>query len=145
MLKTSFLLLRIVLINAMWYHICSSTKHYSNRSEYYMAFIKAQKIVYDDSGRIISGSASVVDAVYVHTGSSAHSKQQVREKLGKVLYLSENRKTGVFLSPTRGPTNILKRRRKRSRRKDLPAFYRSMTASEKNTKAEKRSSWFPRI
>ena len=33
-----------------------------------MAFIKAQKIVYDDSGRIISGSASVVDAVYVPTG-----------------------------------------------------------------------------
>ena len=67
-----------------------------------MAFIKAQKIVYDDSGRIISGSASVVDAVYVHTGNSAHSRQQVREKLGRVLYLSEDRKTGVFLSPTRG-------------------------------------------
>ena len=27
-----------------------------------MAFIKAQKIVYDESDRIISGSASVVDA-----------------------------------------------------------------------------------
>ena len=67
-----------------------------------MAFIKAQKIVYDDSGRIISGSASVVDAVYVHTGNSAHSRQEVREKLGRVLYLSEDRKTGVFLSPTRG-------------------------------------------
>ena len=70
--------------------------------EYYMAFIKAQKIVYDDSGRIISGSASVVDAVYVPTGGSAHSRQQVREKLGRVLYLSADRKTGVFLSPTRG-------------------------------------------
>ena len=67
-----------------------------------MAFIKAQKIVYDDSGRIISGSASVVDAVYVPTGGSAHSRQQVREKLGRVLYLSADRKTGVFLSPTRG-------------------------------------------
>ena len=66
-----------------------------------MAFIKAQKIVYDDSGRIISGSASVVDAVYVRTGGSAHSRQQVREKLGRVLYLSADRKTGVFLSPTR--------------------------------------------
>ena len=67
-----------------------------------MAFIKAQKIVYDESDRIISGSASVVDAVYVRTGGSAHSKQQVREKLGKVLYLSSDRKKGVFLSPTRG-------------------------------------------
>ena len=67
-----------------------------------MAFIKAQKIVYDESGRIISGSASVVDAVYVRTGGNAHSRQQVREKLGKVLYLSDDRKKGIFLSPTRG-------------------------------------------
>ena len=67
-----------------------------------MDFINAQKIVRDDSGRIISGSASVVDAVYVPTGGSAHSRQQVREKLGRVLYLSADRKTGVFLSPTRG-------------------------------------------
>ena len=67
-----------------------------------MAFIKAQKIVYDESGRIISGSASLVDTIYVRTGSRAHSRQQVREKLGRVLYLSEDRKSGIFLSPTRG-------------------------------------------
>ena len=67
-----------------------------------MAFIKAQKIIYDASGRIASGSASVVDAVYVSTGSNSHSRQQVRECLGRVLYLSEDRKSGIFLSPTRG-------------------------------------------
>ena len=67
-----------------------------------MAFIKAQKIVRDDSGRIISGSASIVDTVYVRTGNSAHSRQQVREKLGRVLYLTDDRKAGIFLSPTRG-------------------------------------------
>ncbi len=67
-----------------------------------MAFIKKQKIVYDESGRIISGSASLVDTVYVRTGSSAQSRQQTREKLGKVLYLSEDGKSGIFLSPTRG-------------------------------------------
>lgn len=67
-----------------------------------MSFIKAQKIVYDNSGRIISGSASLVDAVYISTGGRAHSRQQVRERLGRVLYLSENRKRGIFLSPTRG-------------------------------------------
>ena len=67
-----------------------------------MAFIKAQKIVRDDTGRITSGSAAVVDAVYVHTGNRSHSRQQVREKLGKVLYLSDDKKSGVFLSPTRG-------------------------------------------
>lgn len=70
--------------------------------EYYIAFIKAQKVVRDASGRITSGSASIVDAVYVSTGNKAHSKQQVREKLGKVLYLSEDRKSGIFQSPTRG-------------------------------------------
>ena len=67
-----------------------------------MAFIKAQKIVRDDSGAVISGSAAVVDSVYVKTGSNSHSRQEVREKLGRVLYLSEDKKVGIFLSPTRG-------------------------------------------
>lgn len=67
-----------------------------------MAFIKAQKIVRDVSGRIISGSAAIVEAVYVPSGSPSHSKQQVRERLGKIIFLSEDRKRGIFLSPTRG-------------------------------------------
>ncbi len=67
-----------------------------------MAFIKAQKIIRDESGNVISGSAAVVDSVYVKTGSKSHSKQVVREKLGRVLYLSEDKKLGVFQSPTRG-------------------------------------------
>lgn len=67
-----------------------------------MAFIKAQKITHNEFGQIISGSASIVDAVYVRTGTCSHSKQQVREKLGRVLYLSKDRKSGIFLSPTRG-------------------------------------------
>lgn len=66
-----------------------------------MAFIKAQKIRKDESGKIISGSAAIVDTVYGHYGSY-HSKQTVREKLGKVLFLSDDGKSGVFLSPTRG-------------------------------------------
>jgi len=67
-----------------------------------MSFIKSQKIIKDSHGIIISGSASLVDAIYDAGKSSGHSRQVVREKLGKVLYLSEDRKTGVFLSPTRG-------------------------------------------
>ena len=67
-----------------------------------MAFIKAQKIIHDEAGRIVSGSAAIVDTIYVRTGGKSHSKQQVREKLGQVLYLSDNRKLGIFLSPTRG-------------------------------------------
>lgn len=67
-----------------------------------MSFIKAQKIVRDIHGAIVSGSASLVDAVYDKGQTSGHSRQVVREKLGKVLRLSENHKSGLFLSPTRG-------------------------------------------
>ena len=67
-----------------------------------MAFIKAQKVIRDENGKITSGSASIVDTVYVSTRSKNHSSHTVREKLGKILYLSEDKKSGVFLSPTRG-------------------------------------------
>lgn len=66
-----------------------------------MAFIKVQKLVYGDDGSVKSGSAAIVDAVYGNFGSY-HSKQAVREKLGKVVYLSPDKRSGVFLSPTRG-------------------------------------------
>ena len=66
-----------------------------------MAFIKAQKLVYDEEGQIVSGSASIVDTQYGNYGNY-HAKHTVREKLGKVLYLSQDKKTGIFLSPTRG-------------------------------------------
>lgn len=67
-----------------------------------MSFIKVQKLVRDDSGKIRSGSAAIVDTIYVKTGGKNHSKQEVRERLGKVISLSEDKKSGVFLSPTRG-------------------------------------------
>ena len=67
-----------------------------------MAFIKAQKIIRDANGVITSGSAAVVDTVYVKTGQKNHSKHVVREKLGKVLFLSDDKKSGIFMSPTRG-------------------------------------------
>lgn len=66
-----------------------------------MAFIKAQKLVYDEDGKISSGSAAVVDTIYDNTGKY-HAKHKVREKLGKVLYLSQDKQSGIFLSPTRG-------------------------------------------
>ena len=37
-----------------------------------MAFIKAQKIVRDENGVITSGSAAIVDTVYISTGSKNH-------------------------------------------------------------------------
>lgn len=66
-----------------------------------MAFIKTQNLKYDENNVIISGSASINDTIYGHFGSY-HSKNIVREKLGKVLWLSEDKKNGIFLSPTRG-------------------------------------------
>ena len=66
-----------------------------------MPFIRAQKIVRDETGAIKSGSASVVDVEYV-PGGKYHSRQRVRERLGKVVELAEDGRSGVFLSPTRG-------------------------------------------
>ncbi len=43
----------------------------------------------------------IVEAVY-HPEGKYHSSQQVRERLGKVITLAEDRKSGTFLSPTRG-------------------------------------------
>lgn len=67
-----------------------------------MSFIKVQKLVRNEAGTILSGSAAIVDTVYVKTGNKNHSKQVVRERLGKVISLNEDKKSGVFLSPTRG-------------------------------------------
>lgn len=67
-----------------------------------MSFIKTQKVIRDKNNVIVSGSAAVVDTVYIGTGQANHSKHEVREKLGRVLYLSEDKRNGIFLSPTRG-------------------------------------------
>lgn len=67
-----------------------------------MASIKAQKVRYDGNGRIVSGSAAIIDTIYVRTGQKDHSRKETREKLGKVLYLSDDKRSGIFLSPTRG-------------------------------------------
>ena len=49
-----------------------------------MAFIKAQKIQKYSNGKIISGSAAIIDTIYGDFGIY-HAKHSVREKLGKVL------------------------------------------------------------
>ena len=66
-----------------------------------MAFIKIQNLEFDENGAVSRGTASIVDVLYV-TGGKYHSKQQSRERLGKIVSISEDRKSGVFLSPTRG-------------------------------------------
>lgn len=66
-----------------------------------MPFIKTQKLKYDEEGNILSGSASLIESVYV-SDSKYHSKPRVIEKLGKVLFFDKSTKTGIFQSPTRG-------------------------------------------
>lgn len=66
-----------------------------------MPFIKLRKMVYDSDGAIVSGSAALCDTQYI-PGQKYHSRQIIRERLGKVLWISEDRRTGIFLSPERG-------------------------------------------
>lgn len=66
-----------------------------------MAFIKVQKLVLDEDGRVKSGSAAIVETAYDST-YSGKSRHRVRERLGKIITLSADGKSGLFLSPTRG-------------------------------------------
>ena len=66
-----------------------------------MAFIKIQNLEFDKNGVVSRGTASIVDVSYV-PGGRCHSKQNTRERLGKIITIAENRKSGVFVSPTRG-------------------------------------------
>ncbi len=70
-----------------------------------MTYIHLQKLVRDEEGKIRSGSASIMESVYEQNkegSKKGHSKHVQREKLGKVVWLSEDRRKGVFLSPSRG-------------------------------------------
>jgi len=66
-----------------------------------MAFIKTQKLVFSADGQIISGSAAIVDTFYVKD-ARYHAQHHVRERLGRVIFLANDKKSGIFLSPTRG-------------------------------------------
>lgn len=72
-----------------------------------MAFIKVQKLKMNDDGVVTGGSAAIVESKYhpqesVKPHGNAHSKHVVREKLGKVVWLANDRKKGIFSSPDRG-------------------------------------------
>ena len=63
--------------------------------------VRAQEVVRDESGGIAGGSASVAGAGRI-AGARRRSPQRVRERLGRVVELSEGGRSGVFRSPTRG-------------------------------------------
>lgn len=51
---------------------------------------------------LYNGSVAIVDTKYVKTGTKNHCKHIVRERLGKILYVADDKKSGIFLLPTRG-------------------------------------------
>lgn len=67
-----------------------------------MPYIKVQKLKTDSRNTVLSGSAAIVETTYVSTGKKNHSRQRVRESLGKIIQISPDHKNGVFLSKSRG-------------------------------------------
>lgn len=65
-----------------------------------MTFIRIQNAKKDDEGNIIGGSASIVDSLY-QKGKASPCKQVMKESLGRIIFM-EDRKSGIFLSKTRG-------------------------------------------
>ena len=64
-----------------------------------MLFIRTQKLVYDKAGRIVSGSASIIDVTYNPEGEKYKSKQTVRERIGRVVEMYGKRKDFFNLQP----------------------------------------------
>lgn len=68
-------------------------------------FIKVQRPKKNAAGTVVGGSASIIDTVYDRNVESGHSRHIVVESLGRVIELSPDKKSGLFLSRTRGPVN----------------------------------------
>lgn len=66
-----------------------------------MPWIRLQNVKKDGDGRIISGTATIVDTEYVQ-GKKHHSKQVTREKLGKPLFIADDKRSGIFVSFEKG-------------------------------------------
>ena len=67
-----------------------------------MAYIKKQNIKYDPvTGQIISGTAAIAESVY-DPDRHGHNRKRTVETLGKVIYLRQDGKEGIFLSASRG-------------------------------------------
>lgn len=67
-----------------------------------MPFIRVQKLVRDQDGNVVSGSASIIDVEYVKGAGKNHSRQKTRESLGAVIMFDAQARKGIFLSKSRG-------------------------------------------
>lgn len=66
-----------------------------------MAFIRVQKLRTDREGNILPGSAAIMESRYV-PGEKHHSRHVTIKRLGRVVWLAEDKKSGIFLSSSRG-------------------------------------------
>lgn len=62
-----------------------------------MPWIRIQGLKRDADGRIVAGTAAIVDTKYVQR-EKHHSKQETREKLGRPLALYDGNRSGIFRS-----------------------------------------------
>lgn len=67
-----------------------------------MSYIRLHSVERDASGKIVKGSAAIYQSVYKKTGKKNHCTPKQIERLGKVIWLSDDGKSGIFLSKTRG-------------------------------------------
>ena len=65
-------------------------------------FIRVQNLKRNDAGVIVSGSASVTESVYDPGVKGGHCHQKLVISLGKVIWLSEDKSSGIFDSKDRG-------------------------------------------
>lgn len=66
-----------------------------------MSFIRVRNLHTDDAGNILSGSAVILESKY-RKGAKHHCTQVIREPLGKIVWLGEDKKSGIFYSSSRG-------------------------------------------
>ena len=68
-----------------------------------MSYIRTQRVIRNEKGVITAGNASIEKTVYVKDKSKGyHSKHVSEESLGKIVWLSPDKQSGIFLSRTRG-------------------------------------------
>lgn len=71
-----------------------------------MPWIRVQGLKKDGEGRIVAGTATIVDTDYIDKDNRAkgapHSVQTSRKKLGRPLKLAEDRRSGIFISKEEG-------------------------------------------
>ena len=75
-----------------------------------MSYIRLHSVERDASDKIVKSSAAIYQSIYKKTGKKNHCVPKQIERLGKVLWLSDDGKSGIFLSRGRFSATLLKRK-----------------------------------